>query len=115
MKKYIIIQILCLCCFVATAQQNVANCVSVAPNPACCDGQIITDPTIPYNPNNGYLNAFDWRTSIMKASFPSAGGQWGSPLNAFIDYTKYKKSGQRIQQLFMEKPFALSIIKTDSL
>ena len=36
-------------------------------------------------------------------------------INAFIDYTKYKKSGQRIQQLFMEKPFALSIIKTDSL
>ncbi|QOG03962.1 M23 family metallopeptidase [Flavobacterium sp. MDT1-60] len=36
-------------------------------------------------------------------------------VNAFIDYAKYKKSGQRIQKLFMKIPFALSIIKTDSL
>ena len=36
-------------------------------------------------------------------------------VNALIDYAKYKKSGQRIQKLFMKTPFALSIIKTDSL
>jgi len=36
-------------------------------------------------------------------------------VNALIDYGKYKKSGQRIQKLFMKTPFALSIIKTDSL
>ncbi|WP_394774170.1 M23 family metallopeptidase [Flavobacterium sp.] len=36
-------------------------------------------------------------------------------INAFIDYPKYKKSGQRVQKLFMKTPFALSIIKTDSL
>ncbi|OMQ10144.1 M23 family metallopeptidase [[Flexibacter] sp. ATCC 35103] len=36
-------------------------------------------------------------------------------INAFIDYAKYKKSGQRVQKLFMKTPFALSIIKTDSL
>lgn len=36
-------------------------------------------------------------------------------INAFIDYPRYKKSGQRIQKLFMKTPFALSIIKTDSL
>ncbi|MEN2402948.1 M23 family metallopeptidase [Flavobacterium sp. MC2016-06] len=36
-------------------------------------------------------------------------------INAFTDYYKYKKSGQRIQKLFMKTPFALSIIKTDSL
>lgn len=36
-------------------------------------------------------------------------------INALIDYPKYKKSGQRVQKLFMNTPFALSIIKTDSL
>lgn len=36
-------------------------------------------------------------------------------VNALIDYAKYKKSGQRVQKLFMKTPFALSIIKTDSL
>lgn len=35
-------------------------------------------------------------------------------INAFIDYEKYKKAGQRVQKLFMKTPFALSIIKTDS-
>ncbi|MBF4466957.1 M23 family metallopeptidase [Flavobacterium sp. LC2016-12] len=36
-------------------------------------------------------------------------------INALIDYGRYKKSGQRVQKLFMKTPFALSIIKTDSL
>ncbi|MDQ6472250.1 M23 family metallopeptidase [Flavobacterium sp. LHD-80] len=36
-------------------------------------------------------------------------------INAFIDYPKYKKSGQRVQKLFMKTPYALSIVKTDSL
>jgi len=36
-------------------------------------------------------------------------------INALIDYARYKKSSQRIQKLFMKTPFALSIIKTDSL
>lgn len=36
-------------------------------------------------------------------------------INAFIDYAKYKKSSQRVQKLFMKTPYALSIIKTDSL
>ena len=36
-------------------------------------------------------------------------------VNALIDYSKYKKSGQRVQKLFMKTPFALSIIKSDSL
>lgn len=36
-------------------------------------------------------------------------------INAFIDYPRYKKTSQRIQKLFMKTPFALSIIKTDSL
>lgn len=36
-------------------------------------------------------------------------------INAFIDYPRYKKSGQRVQKLFMKTPFVLSIIKTDSL
>lgn len=36
-------------------------------------------------------------------------------VNALVDYGRYKKSGQRVQKLFMKTPFALSIIKTDSL
>ncbi|MET3031710.1 M23 family metallopeptidase [Flavobacterium johnsoniae] len=36
-------------------------------------------------------------------------------INAFIDYPRYKKTSQRVQKLFMKTPFALSIIKTDSL
>ncbi|MDN3672172.1 M23 family metallopeptidase [Flavobacterium branchiarum] len=36
-------------------------------------------------------------------------------INALIDYSRYKKTGQRVQKLFMKTPFALSIIKTDSL
>jgi murein DD-endopeptidase MepM/ murein hydrolase activator NlpD len=34
-------------------------------------------------------------------------------INALIDYPRYKKSGQRVQKLFMSTPFNLSIIKTD--
>jgi murein DD-endopeptidase MepM/ murein hydrolase activator NlpD len=34
-------------------------------------------------------------------------------VNALIDYAKYKKTGQRIQKLFMDPPYNLSIIKTD--
>lgn len=36
-------------------------------------------------------------------------------INALIDYSRYKKTGQRVQKLFMKTPFALSIIKKDSL
>jgi murein DD-endopeptidase MepM/ murein hydrolase activator NlpD len=36
-------------------------------------------------------------------------------INALIDYPRYKKTGQRVQKLFMKTPFALSIIKTDSI
>lgn len=36
-------------------------------------------------------------------------------INAFIDYPRYKKTSQRVQKLFMKTPFALSIVKTDSL
>ncbi|WP_264534885.1 M23 family metallopeptidase [Flavobacterium sp. N1736] len=36
-------------------------------------------------------------------------------INALVDYPRYKKSGQRVQKLFMKTPYALSIIKTDSL
>jgi hypothetical protein len=34
-------------------------------------------------------------------------------INAFIDYSRYKKMQQRVQKLFMKNPFNLSIIKTD--
>ena len=35
-------------------------------------------------------------------------------INAFIDYSRYKKTSQRVQKLFMKTPFALSIVKTDA-
>lgn len=35
-------------------------------------------------------------------------------INAFIDYYKYKQTKQRIQKLFMNNPFPLSIIHSDS-
>ena len=34
-------------------------------------------------------------------------------VNALIDYSRYKKTQQRIQKLFMKTPYKLSIIKTD--
>jgi Peptidase family M23 len=35
-------------------------------------------------------------------------------INAFIDYSRYKKMQQRVQKLFMKSPYNLSIIKTDA-
>jgi murein DD-endopeptidase MepM/ murein hydrolase activator NlpD len=35
-------------------------------------------------------------------------------INAFIDYTRYKKLGQRVQKLFMKNPYPLSLIKTNT-
>lgn len=35
-------------------------------------------------------------------------------INALIDYSRYKKTQQRVQKLFMKNPFKLSIIKTDA-
>jgi murein DD-endopeptidase MepM/ murein hydrolase activator NlpD len=34
-------------------------------------------------------------------------------VNALIDYSRYKKTYQRVQKLFMVNPFPLSVIKTD--
>jgi hypothetical protein len=34
-------------------------------------------------------------------------------VNALIDYSRYKKTQQRVQKLFMKNPYNLSIIKTD--
>ncbi|MFE3868992.1 M23 family metallopeptidase [Flavobacterium sp. LS2P90] len=34
-------------------------------------------------------------------------------VNALIDYSRYKKMGQRVQKLFMKNKYGLSIVKTD--
>ncbi len=34
-------------------------------------------------------------------------------INALVDYSRYKKTSQRVQKLFMANPFKLSVIKTD--
>lgn len=35
-------------------------------------------------------------------------------INAFIDFSRYKKTGQRVQKLFMKNPFNLSILQSDA-
>lgn len=35
-------------------------------------------------------------------------------INAYIDYSRYKRMSQRVQKLFMKQPYPLSIIKSDS-
>lgn len=35
-------------------------------------------------------------------------------INAFLDYPRYKKTGVRIQQLFMENPYPLSMVQADN-
>ncbi len=37
----------------------------------------------------------------------------GRYVNALLDYTRFKNTGMRIQQLYMERPYPLSIIRTD--
>lgn len=77
MKKYIFILFWVLL-YQGVAQQNPINCVSTQNNAPCCNGQIITDPTMPFNPDRDYLNLFNWRNPNMRAYFPN-GGQWNSP------------------------------------
>ena len=35
-------------------------------------------------------------------------------INALVDYSRYRKTGQRVQKLFMSTPYPLSILKTDA-
>ncbi|MWB94668.1 peptidoglycan DD-metalloendopeptidase family protein [Flavobacterium sp. GA093] len=71
---------------------------------------------VSYNRNGVYnVSAFLNGNPNYKYRFSTYSFDEMRYINAFIDYSKYKKTGQRIQKLFMEKPFALSIIKTDSL
>ncbi len=51
--------------------------------------------------------------SIFGYQFNTYGFDEMRYINALIDYSFYKKSGQRIQKLFMDPPYSLSIIKTD--
>jgi hypothetical protein len=51
--------------------------------------------------------------SIFGYQFNTYGFDEMRYINALIDYSFYKKTGQRIQKLFMSPPYGLRIIKTD--
>lgn len=50
--------------------------------------------------------------TIFKYQFDSCSFDEMRYINAFIDYSRYKSTGQRVQKLFMKAPFSLSIIET---
>jgi Peptidase family M23 len=95
------------------------------------DGTYLADKVIANGRIGFGINAFDYddvsfnKNGIYKVqSFfngkPTFGYQFDTYsfddmryVNALIDYSRYKKTSQRIQKLFMNKPYGLSIIVTD--
>jgi murein DD-endopeptidase MepM/ murein hydrolase activator NlpD len=69
---------------------------------------------VSFNKNGVFdVNLFCNGKSIFGCQFNTYSFDEMRYVNAFIDYSVYKKSGQRIQKLFMNPPYNLSIIKTD--
>lgn len=60
------------------------------------------------------VDLFNNGKSIFGYKFTSYGFDEMRYINALIDYEFYKKTGQRIQKLFMDPYYGLSIIKSDS-
>jgi Peptidase family M23 len=95
------------------------------------DGTYLADKVIANGRIGFGINAFDYddvsfnKNGIYKVqSFfngkPTFGYQFDTYsfddmryVNALIDYSRYKKTSQRVQKLFMNKPYGLSIIVTD--
>ena len=95
------------------------------------DGTYLAD-AVSTNGKIGFgINAFDYddvsfnRNGVYKVQsfyngIPNFGYQFDTYsfddmryVNALIDYSRYKKTQQRVQKLFMKNPFKFSIIKTD--
>ena len=95
------------------------------------DGTYLADKVIANGKIGFGINAFDYddvsfnKNGVYKVQTflngtPNFGYQFDTYsfdemryVNAFIDYPRYKKTQQRVQKLFMNNPFKLSIIKTD--
>ena len=95
------------------------------------DGSYLSDKVIANGKIGFGINAFDYddvsynKNGVYKVQTyyngtPNFGYQFDTYsfdemryINAFIDYSRYKKTQQRVQKLFMEYPFNLSIITTD--
>lgn len=96
------------------------------------DGTYTADQVLTNGKVGFGVNAFDYddvsfnKNGVFKVqSFyngvPNFGYQFGTYsfddmryVNALIDYSRYKKTQQRVQKLFMKNPFKFSIIKTDA-
>ena len=70
---------------------------------------------VSYN-NNGIFKAeaFCNGKSTFSYQFDQLAFDEGRYINALIDYPKYKRQKQRVQKLFMETAFPLSIIRTNT-
>jgi len=96
------------------------------------DGSYLADKVIASGQIGFGINAFDYddvsynKNGVYKVQTyyngkPSFGYQFDTYsfdemryVNAFIDYSRYKQTQQRVQKLFMKEPFNLSIIKSDT-
>ena len=96
------------------------------------DGTYLADKVV-FNGNIGFgITTFDYddvsfnKNGVYKIQtfyngLPNYGYQFDTYsfdemryVNALIDYSMYKKTQQRVQKLFMKRPYSLSIIRTDS-
>ena len=69
---------------------------------------------VSFNKNGAYkVDLFNNGKSIFGYKFTTYGFDEMRYVNALIDYEFYKKTSQRIQKLFMNPPYNLSIIKSD--
>jgi Peptidase family M23 len=70
------------------------------------------------NPGNKYgiykVEVFDNGKSIFGYQFDSFAFEEFRYINALLDFSKFKSSGQKIQKLFMKNPYPLKIINTDA-
>lgn len=96
------------------------------------DGTYLADAVLTNGKIGFGINAFDYddvsfnKNGVYKVQsfyngLPNFGYQFDTYsfdemryINALIDYSRYKKTQQRVQKLFMKKPYNLSIIKTDA-
>ena len=70
---------------------------------------------VSFNKNGSFdVDLFCNGKSIFEYQFNTYAFDEMRYVNALIDYSFYRKTGQRIQKLFMNPPYNLSIIKTDA-
>lgn len=95
------------------------------------DGTYLSDKVVANGKIGFGINAFDYddvsfnQNGVYKVQsfyngIPNFGYQFDTYsfdemryVNALIDYSRYKKTNQRVQKLFMKPPYKLSIIKAD--